>query len=143
MPADAELKHRTGIFGITLSTNRRILVTSPAHALDIHGLPGGGREGTETHFQTLQREYFEELGPFFVLKKNVHRVFQQRIFYYAKDLDEYWCYQQYYYLARLIRQRMPGSHWVSPEGGHAQWLPLSDYHRIIPTHVIAIAQYLK
>ncbi len=142
-PLGAFTKTRIGIFGITVSKNQKFLVTYPRHALDIPGLPGGGREGYETHAQTLQREYFEELGPYFLIKKNIRLLYQQRILHYASDADEYWHYDQYFYIAAVQHPMRPCSTWDSPEGGLAKWLPLREYQRITAAHRPAIVRYMN
>ena len=143
LPSEAVKKTRLGIFGLSISADNKILVSYPPHALDKPGLPGGGREGFESHAQALQREYFEELGPYFVIKKKAWPVYQQRILYYANDVNEYWQYDQYFYLTQLHHPKMPSTQWITPEGGLAQWIPLREYHRLTAAHKPAIAYYLK
>lgn len=143
LPKYAVRKKRIGVFGITLSCNNKVLVTSPPHAPDMSGLPGGGREGSETHGQTLQREYFEEVGSQFVIKNRLYSVHQHRVLYYAQDKNEYWQYDQFFYFTRVHHPKMPSTWWSTPEGGRANWIPLSEYHRITATHIPAIEQLLK
>ena len=143
LPKTAKVKTRVGIFGITISPHMRLLVTSPAHALDVFGLPGGGREKFETHHQTLQREYAEEIGPHFIIKKKIWLVYQQRILSYASDVNEYWRYDQYFYVCPVHHPKMPTLQWVTPEGGRANWIPIQEYCRITAAHRPAIVQYLR
>ncbi|MGD8570140.1 MAG: NUDIX domain-containing protein [Gammaproteobacteria bacterium] len=143
LPKGAEVTPRIGVFGITLNSNGNLLVASPPHALDMSGLPGGGREGVETHVQALQREYFEEVGPYFVLKGKPWPVHQQRILYFAGDKNEYWRYEQYFYRVTVHHPKMRSSPWATPEGGRAAWMPLREYHRVTASHRPAIEIYLK
>jgi 8-oxo-dGTP pyrophosphatase MutT (NUDIX family) len=143
LPKGAQVKLRVGIFGIIFNRKGNLLVTSPPHALDIPGLPGGGREGIETHTQALQREFFEELGPYFVLKGKPWPVHQQRILYFTSDKNEYWRYEQYFYAVNVYHPRMSISSWMTPEGGRAAWVPLREYHRVTASHKPAIETYLK
>lgn len=143
LPKGAEVKPRVGVFGITTDSRGHLLVTSPPHALDMPGLPGGGREGIETHAQALQREFFEETGPYFVLKGKSRPVHQQQILYFASDKNEYWRYEQYFYLVNIHHPRMPTTSWSTPEGGRAAWIPLREYRGITASHKLALEAYLK
>lgn len=143
LPRGVVSKVRVGIFGITINSGGKLLVSYPPHALDIPGLPGGGREGIETHAQTLQREYFEETGPHFVIKEKPRPVYQHRILYYASDANEYWQYDQYFYLVNVHHPKIPASRWITPEGGHAKWMPLREFHRITAAHKPAMEYFLK
>ena len=143
LPMDAKVKTRLGIFGITISRGGKLLVTYPPHALNMPGLPGGGCEGIETHAQTLQREYFEEVSRYFVIKNKKGAIYQQRILYYASDADEYWQYDQVFYIANVHLLKVPTSRWITPEGGRAKWISLQDYHFITAAHQPAIGYYLK
>lgn len=143
LPQGTEAKHRLGVFGITINVNEKLLVTCPPAAPDKPGLPGGGREAIETHAQALQREYFEELGPYFVIKGKTQLIYQQLISYYAFDRDEYWHYEQHFYVVNVHHPKTPASWWTTPEGGRATWIPLRHYCRITDSHRRAIECYLK
>jgi 8-oxo-dGTP pyrophosphatase MutT (NUDIX family) len=142
LPEGTKVKPRLGIFGITIDTNKNLLVACPPAAPDKPGLPGGGREGIETHARALQREYFEELGPYFVIKRITRPVYHQRILYYAFDRDEYWHYEQYFYVVNVHHPKTPASWWTTPEGGRAAWLPLHKYPSITISHKTAIEYHL-
>ncbi len=116
------VRARSGAFCVCLCGDK-ILVNLEPHAPDNPSLPGGGIEEDENAFQAAQREFLEETGISFPQDLTSKKTFIQDIKLYADDVDEYWNYNQTYFLFHVERNNsiyFEGQK-KNPSGYYAFW----------------------
>jgi 8-oxo-dGTP pyrophosphatase MutT (NUDIX family) len=135
---DVVIKTRHGVFGLVISPDDHILLTSPPHVALHYEIPGGGVEPGEAELEALLREIYEETGVTFSELRHGH-IYEQTIGFYAEDNDAFWDYHQTFYEVRLPEQ--PRDFFTqlrsNPEGGLARWcrmaeldtLPIQEMHK--------------
>ena len=92
------IRPRAGAFGI-LIVRGQILLTWPGCASKVPELPGGGIDPGETAERALIREMWEEASVVLPAVKP-ERIITQRINLWAEDCNEFWYYDQTYFLLR-------------------------------------------
>lgn len=135
---EAHIAPRHGVFGIVISPDDHILLTSPPHVELHYELPGGGVEPGEAEEEALLREVYEETGVT-LPELPLGRAYSQTIGFYAEDTDAFWDYHQTFYEIRLSEQPCDvfTERRANPEGGLAQWhrlegiddLPMQEMHK--------------
>lgn len=125
LPADKTSGTRHGVFAICLCKDHVLLIW-PDYAPDVPDLPGGGVDEGETTHQALLREFFEETGMRHAFPDKPSD-FQQDVYFYADDLEEYWLYTQEFYVFRFEETEIYFEDTRdNPENGTMRWIPLSE-----------------
>ena len=92
IPGDRSiLKPRSGCFAACISQDRLLITHMPGY--DQPELPGGGIDEGETPFEALLREIYEEAGVRPDIAQ-VDPVFEQQVYFYAEDTDQFLDYHQ-------------------------------------------------
>ena len=121
------VRPRSGAFILCVQQDH-LLTILPKIAPDIYELPGGGIEAGEDKIDASIREWEEETGlPNSLSQCQPAKSWQQEVNFYAEDVDEYWHYDQIFYLYQgtfpdlFFEGPQP-----TPEAGNMQWMPLDQ-----------------
>jgi 8-oxo-dGTP pyrophosphatase MutT (NUDIX family) len=137
------IKKRSGAFAI-LYCEGCILLIWPTYAPKVPDLPGGGIDPGESSQEALQREVKEETG-FDIQGIELSCTFRHLIGFYANDVDEYWDYDQEFFLVNLPDASLffEGSR-PTPENGIMKWVGLSEIKElnINKCHLIPILKLI-
>jgi 8-oxo-dGTP pyrophosphatase MutT (NUDIX family) len=143
---DSIIKPRTGVFAVCICQGALLLIKEKDHNQRWE-LPGGGIDPGEDFTAALCREVYEESGldiPFSVTADHVD--YHQKINFYARDVGEFWDYDQYYFRPTDIdlKDYVFDGLKTSPDGGKSQWLSLSEIDRIQIKHTnLAVLKTLQ
>lgn len=127
------IKNRTGAFAITVAKNS-LLLTWQLYAPKVPELPGGGADPGENLWAAMAREFYEETG--ITLKISEHApAYQQFIGFYADDVNEYWRYNQTYFLlqGKEVDALFFTDERTSPEDGKVMWVDFAKAKKL-PIH---------
>ena len=123
---DSIVIERSGIWAIITDSKNRILISHPEYDLNSMELPGGGIETGEDCETSLIREIIEEAGVEFK-SLSPEKMFNQHVKYGCWDKDEFWNYDQEYWVIKLKddTQYFSGKR-KTEEGAYGEWVNLSS-----------------
>ena len=123
---DSIVIERSSIWAIITDSQNRRLISHPQFDLNTMELPGGGIEAGEDRETSLIREIIEEAGVEFKTL-TPKKTFNQHVEYACWDKDEFWNYDQEYWVIKLKDEK----HYFSgkrktEEGAYGEWVALSS-----------------
>ena len=123
---DSIVKYRSGIWAAIIDPENRVLVSRPNFDLHSVELPGGGIDEGEEKEQSLLREIEEETGVVFK-HLDIEQTDIRHFKYYARDVNEFWDYDQEHWIVRL----KDTSHYFegqksTEEGAFGEWMSLDS-----------------
>ena len=128
--AQSIIKPRRGIFALAVAINdNATMLSAEACAPDVPELPGGGVEDGETLDEAIKREWAEEVGIAFDVRGPVQQ-FQHVRGFYADDRNEFWIYDQTFWLYHFLGRVKTGQKWLNPEGGTAGWEAIASLPKL-------------
>lgn len=105
------------------------MLTYPSFAPDVPDLPGGGIDAGETPEEAVRREIAEETG-MTLAGFTPLETFQQKFLYYADVTDEYWDYDQTFFLIEapeeIVFEDIRDVETGAEDAGKMQWLEVGD-----------------
>lgn len=122
--ADAVIKPRHGVFALARSGDVVLLVLQ-SFANGFWEMPGGGMEEGEQQDDAIRREWAEETGIDFAPLRATGQEYYHTRGYYAEDVNEFWVYDQTFYLYDYDAPVTTGTTWLNSEGDQAAWFPVS------------------
>lgn len=139
------IRDRKGVWGVIMC-DEHILVSWPPFAPDVADFPGGGMDMDEDCADVIMRETIEETGMVFEFGK-AKKTFHQYVKFYAEVSDEYWNYDQTFWLYEFEGEDVDDEAWDTPEKGKSQWVKLDDIKSgkiaLNNAHMQALKQLLK
>lgn len=135
--AHSVVKPRQGAW-VLAKADDAVMMLWPGFAGGVPDLPGGGVDAGEDLVQASAREWYEETGLDFTPKAGPLATYHQLRGFYAEDRDEFWVYDQTFFLYRFERKQEIGARWRNPEGDLAGWVGLND----LPTSQLNRAHWL-
>ena len=144
LEAGSVRRERKGVFALCLAKGH-VLLSWPRWAPDLPEFPGGGIDPGETKAQALKREVFEEAS---VMMPDIEpsEEFTQNIQYYCSAVNEFWDYEQTYWLFdNPILEECFFEGQNEPEDAlKAQWVPLESLKtmNIHASHKLACEELL-
>jgi ADP-ribose pyrophosphatase YjhB (NUDIX family) len=131
---------------IALREGSHILMVIADNAHDVPELPGGGVEAGEGLWQGALREFQEE-ADITLMPNNCEIVaeYKQTVYFYADDVDEYWNYDQTYFLIQQTGARLYHGSVDSVPEGRRLWLSAEelDFSAMHYFHAMAIKAFTK
>ncbi len=127
------IKNRTGAFAIAVAENS-LLLTWQAHATEVPELPGGGADPGENLWTAMAREFYEETGITLTMPE-LAPTYRQQVGFYADDDNEYWRYDQTYFLLHgtEVNVMFFMDERTSPEHGKVMWVDFAKA-KSLPIH---------
>lgn len=123
---DSTVRPRTGAW-VALVNHNHLLTVQLDYSPHVPELPGGGVDYGETLLQGALRECKEEAE--IDLSGQNYKVIaehKQFVHFYADDIDEYWDYDQTYFLIQCEGHSLYHDNLVKVEEGHRSWFKISD-----------------
>jgi 8-oxo-dGTP pyrophosphatase MutT (NUDIX family) len=129
----AVITGRTGVFAACVAKGQ-ILLTWPVEGLA--ELPGGGIDEGEDIGTAVVREIYEETGVI-CPKLNPAQEYKQKVSYYSVDNDEYWDYEQTFWLLKdpALESLVFAGENEPEDAVKAKWVKLDDLKKL-PLHAI-------
>ena len=134
--AHSRCKSRSGAFCVMVAQGLTLLQWAD-YARDIAELAGGGIEQGEDPFQAAMRELSEETGIKLNLQRQNSSAIHRQIVYYYADVDnEFWVYEQFYFLFdNLPADIIFSGQIANAERGMMEWVPIINIPHM-PIHAM-------